>query len=201
MMRSSVILSCGSVFDVLGRRWKSRHFRGIHYFVFSSLAFFIRGMKWTSFIFSAVTRLGGFEKHRRFPDGKQCQLGGIRHRCRGWYRTGYRCYAPLYEICTHFVVISHSYSTSRSNSSTIDIRPVVSACIDMILCPYPSNISRTLVGHKIVDHSDVVGASPVGAAPTTSSFSTKHLASRDSGKKTARQYDNLLSFVIWCVLY
>ena len=35
-----------------------------------------------------------------------------------------------------------------------------------------SNISRTLVGNGIVDHSDVVGASPVGAAPTTSSFST-----------------------------
>ena len=35
-----------------------------------------------------------------------------------------------------------------------------------------SNISRTLVGNKIVDHSDVVGASPVDTAPTTSSFST-----------------------------
>ena len=35
-----------------------------------------------------------------------------------------------------------------------------------------SNISHTLVGNKIVDHSDVAGASPVGAAPTTSSFST-----------------------------
>ena len=35
-----------------------------------------------------------------------------------------------------------------------------------------SNISRTVVGNKIVDHSDVVGASPAGAAPTTSSFST-----------------------------
>ena len=42
-----------------------------------------------------------------------------------------------------------------------------------------SNIRRTLVGNKIVDHSDVVGASPVGAAPTTSSFSTEHLASLD----------------------
>ena len=31
-----------------------------------------------------------------------------------------------------------------------------------------SNISRTLVGNKIVDNSDVVGASPVGAAPTSS---------------------------------
>ena len=35
-----------------------------------------------------------------------------------------------------------------------------------------SNIRRTLVWNKIIDHSDVVGASPVGAAPTTSSFST-----------------------------
>ena len=35
-----------------------------------------------------------------------------------------------------------------------------------------SNIRRTLVGNKIVNHSDVVGASPVGAAPTTSSFLT-----------------------------
>ena len=34
------------------------------------------------------------------------------------------------------------------------------------------DISRTLVGNKIVDLSDIVGASPVGAAPTTSSFST-----------------------------
>ena len=35
-----------------------------------------------------------------------------------------------------------------------------------------SNITRTLLGFKIVDQSYVVGASPVGAAPTTSSFST-----------------------------
>ena len=35
-----------------------------------------------------------------------------------------------------------------------------------------SNISRTLVGNEIVDHSDVVGASLVGAASTTSSFPT-----------------------------
>ena len=35
-----------------------------------------------------------------------------------------------------------------------------------------SNMRRTLVGNKIVDHSDVVGASPVGTAPTISSFLT-----------------------------
>ena len=45
-----------------------------------------------------------------------------------------------------------------------------------------SNISHTLVGNKIVDHSDVVGASPVGAAPTTLSFSTWHLAVMDQVK-------------------
>ena len=44
-----------------------------------------------------------------------------------------------------------------------------------------SNIRRTLVGNKIVDHSDVVGASPVGAA--------------------ARRYDNIISVGIWWVLY
>ena len=38
-------------------------------------------------------------------------------------------------------------------------------------CQTP-NISHTLVGNKIIDHSDVVGASPAGAAPITSSFST-----------------------------
>ena len=35
-----------------------------------------------------------------------------------------------------------------------------------------SNVSHTLVGNKIVDHSDAVGAELVGTAPTTSSFST-----------------------------
>ena len=34
-----------------------------------------------------------------------------------------------------------------------------------------SNIRRSLISNKIVDHMDAVGASPVGAAPTTSSFS------------------------------
>ena len=64
-----------------------------------------------------------------------------------------------------------------------------------------SNIRRTLLENKIVDHSDEVGASPVGAAPTTSSFSTWFLASRDSAKRAARGYENLLSVGIWCALY
>ena len=64
-----------------------------------------------------------------------------------------------------------------------------------------SNISRTLLGNKIVDNSDVVGASPVGAAPTTSSFSTKHLAPMDWARTIARRYKKHLSFGIWCDLY
>ena len=64
-----------------------------------------------------------------------------------------------------------------------------------------SDIRRTLVGNKIVDHSDVVGASPVSSAPTTSSFSTKHLASLDLGKTITTRYGKYLSLGIWCVLY
>ena len=53
---------------------------------------------------------------------------------------------------------------------------------------YTSNISSTLVGNKIFDHSDVVGASPVGTAATTSSFSTKHLAAMGKDNyKTRRE--------------
>ena len=37
-----------------------------------------------------------------------------------------------------------------------------------------SNISHTLVGNEIVDHSDVVGASPVGAAPHDDVIKWKH---------------------------
>ena len=58
-----------------------------------------------------------------------------------------------------------------------------------------SNISRTLVGNKIVDHSDVVGASPVSAAPTTSLFLTWHLTSGDLANKATRQYKKCWGFV------
>ena len=54
-------------------------------------------------------------------------------------------------------------------------------------CRQTSNISRTLIGNKIVAHSDVVGASPAGAAQTTSSFST----SIDWTKTAARRDENI----------
>ena len=64
-----------------------------------------------------------------------------------------------------------------------------------------SDIMRTLVCNKIVDHSDVVGASPVSAAPTTSSFLTQHMASMDWAKTTARRGEKHLSFWIWYAFY
>ena len=50
-----------------------------------------------------------------------------------------------------------------------------------------SNLSRTLVGNTIVDHSDLVGASPVGAAPTTSPFSISYPAAKDCTKTIGRR--------------
>ena len=57
-----------------------------------------------------------------------------------------------------------------------------------------SNITRTSVGNKIVDHSDVVEASPVGAAPTTSSFSTWHLATLEMGKDNCKMRRETFKF-------
>ena len=49
------------------------------------------------------------------------------------------------------------------------------------ICRQTSNISRILVGNKIVDHADEIEASSVSPAPT-SSFSTWHLPSIDCAK-------------------
>ena len=65
----------------------------------------------------------------------------------------------------------------------------------LIIYRKTSNIRRTLVGKKIVDHSDVVGASPVGAAPTTSSFLDLTSGFKGFGKesrKTVREF-----FMCW----
>ena len=69
-----------------------------------------------------------------------------------------------------------------------------------------SDISRTLVGNKIVDHSDVFGTSPDGAAPTTSSFLTENLASMDWAKTTRREtfkfWDSMrLKLKVWNIGY
>ena len=65
-------------------------------------------------------------------------------------------------VLTHWVL----------NLSMINVMSLFCCIPQNMIYRKTSNISRTLVGNKIVDNSDVVGASPVGAAPTTSSFST-----------------------------
>ena len=64
---------------------------------------------------------------------------------------------------------------------------MTSYCLHGFNYPQTSNISHTLVGNKLADHSDVAGASPVGAAPTTFSFSTYDQASMDWAKTIARR--------------
>ena len=70
----------------------------------------------------------------------------------------------------------HKWNNFSLQSYWMLINDTISVLLEHIMLYYSyrqvSNISPTLVGNKIVDHSDVVGASPVGAAPTTSSFST-----------------------------
>ena len=86
------------------------------------------------------------------------------------------------------------YGITRPQWVTVHLHRFASTSV--IICPYPlsklhglhqrdgcgdvggrrcrreyhqtSDISHTLVGNKLVDHSDIVRASPVGAAPTTS---------------------------------
>ena len=67
----------------------------------------------------------------------------------------------------------------------INLLPLKSASLTGIFswkptCRQVPNISSTLVGNKIVDHSDedVVGAAPTGDAPTTSSFSIRWIGQR-----------------------
>ena len=69
---------------------------------------------------------------------------------------------------------------------------------------HTSNISRTFVGNKMVDHSDVVGASPFGAAPTTSSFSTSIYCTKTTARwdwETYKFYDlvHLILGVWWYI--
>ena len=57
--------------------------------------------------------------------------------------------------------------------------------------PKNSNISRTLVGNRIVNNSDVVGESPVSAAATTSSL----------GKDNCKMRQEAFKFWGFCVTY
>ena len=76
------------------------------------------------------------------------------------------------QALTLYRVYVQTYTWNYNNYPLVPI-VVLQTTIPSIEGSYcqTSNISCTLVGKDIVDHSDVVGASPVGAAPTTSSFS------------------------------
>ena len=64
-------------------------------------------------------------------------------------------------------------STKHDDARTLCmIRGMYFRIVDFSKYRQTSNISGTLAGNKIVDHSDVVRSTPVGAAPTTSLFST-----------------------------
>ena len=66
----------------------------------------------------------------------------------------------------------HQQNITSANIDSLSIRYAGNATQTRQSYRQVYNISRNLVGNKIVDHSDVVGASPVDAASTTSSFST-----------------------------
>ena len=70
------------------------------------------------------------------------------------------------QLCTICLMAVISYNCSIPTS------PIAQALRIDVDYHHTSNIRRTWLGNKIVDHSDVVAASPGGAAPTTSSFST-----------------------------
>ena len=74
-------------------------------------------------------------------------------------------------VCLSYAQISPVLSVLSGICSCVDIRVMwgimVCSWAQNLAYLQISNISCTLVGNKIVDHSDVVGASPVGAVPTT----------------------------------
>ena len=66
-----------------------------------------------------------------------------------------------------------------------------------------SNIRRSLIANKLVDHSDVVGASPVGAVPTSIVILdlTPDFNEIEKKKTTGRLDEKHLRFGVWCDLY
>ena len=69
------------------------------------------------------------------------------------------------------LVVLETRKTAINDKSSRGCMQLISPLPSQYTYRQVSNIRRTLIGNKIIDHSDVVGASPVGAAPTTSSFS------------------------------
>ena len=64
-----------------------------------------------------------------------------------------------------------------------------------------SNISRTIISNKIVDHSDVVGAWPVGVVPTHTSIFDLTTGFNGLGKDNCKTRGETSNLGIWCVIY
>ena len=80
-----------------------------------------------------------------------------------------------YHDVAHFgfaLIMSLKFFLLYTLRNNMNVRMCFCVCSPTHTYRKTSNISRTLLGNKIVDNPDVVGASPVGAALTTSSFST-----------------------------
>ena len=94
----------------------------------------------------------------------------------GSWQIMYRINMSNHSLYMHFIMIILVLSNKREHYVSFGIAKHDLLLTEVIGPEYryceTSNISRTLLGNKTVDHSDVVGASPPGAAPTTSSFST-----------------------------
>ena len=82
---------------------------------------------------------------------------------------------PLLPVCISTVTSHGNHSTVYPMNYAYGSSFVLLTC-GLVLMDFTydliCNISCTLVGNKIVDHSDVIGASPVGATPITSLCST-----------------------------
>ena len=88
-----------------------------------------------------------------------------------WYPISHVC--KWHPVCrTLFKIITDNRNLKEKHQNLQNLWSTLFLLMTCHCYHQTSNISHTLVGNKIVDHSDVVGVSSVGAAPTTSSFST-----------------------------
>ena len=108
--------------------------------------------------------------------------------------------AELYQ--SWFGFARHQQNITLVNIDSLSTRSVGNATQTRQSYRQVSNINRTLIGNKIVDHSDVVGASPYRRC--SNYIFILNLTPGFIGlgiEKTTRQYEKHLSFGIWWGLY
>ena len=126
---------------------------------------------------SAITTSSTSTLTLRSPTSNETSLTDSRHQKR---RSLTGEYGPFMRLTLEFIwrnmwmYIICSYSLFATTEMALVIKILPCGGQKPVYPTYhqTSNISHTLVGNKIVDHSDVAWASPDGTGPTTSSFST-----------------------------